>query len=130
MADILPKALLLGAGGAAIVLAFAVTGGPGTGRAENRDQTRVYDLIALRQHVECMTGEGALPEKLGPTSACPATDLKLKDPLDGDYTYRVITPESYELCAKFEDPKAINPYGRIDPKKIDPETGCVIFQRH
>lgn len=100
---------------------LVMTGGPGQGRAERRDQTRSMDLSEIQGLLICKAHQD---RRLGtdptPTDACPMTP-RLADPFtDTPYRIELIAPDTIRLCADFELPPR-------DDSRSD-ESGCIIQQ--
>lgn len=100
---------------------LVMTGGPGQGRAERRDQTRSMDLSEIQGLLICKAHQD---RRLGtdptPTDACPMTP-RLADPFtDTPYRIELIATDTIRLCAAFELPPR-------DDSGSD-ESGCIIQQ--
>ncbi|GAA0291185.1 hypothetical protein [Rhodovulum strictum] len=105
-------------------LGLLATGGPGKGRMEKRDATRLADLQGLADLAHCLARTGDLPETLAPSDACPR-DIRLADPFTGaPYRYERLPEGAFRLCAGFEDAEWLRDTRRSD---LDPATGCVVF---
>jgi len=105
-------------------LGLLATGGPGKGRMEKRDVTRLTDLQALADLAYCLAGTGDLPAALVPGDACPR-EIRLADPFTGTpYRYERLAGGAFRLCAGFEDAEWLRGTRRGD---LDPATGCVVF---
>jgi len=78
-----------------VVDAFWVIGLPNVRRSQSLDERRVNDLRSLQWEVLSMyQRDGKLPETL---------DMLVKDPGTGaSYEYRVVAPDTFELCATFD----------------------------
>lgn len=105
---------------------LATVGGPGTGRVERRDGTRLSDIQRLATYVRCLadTRGGAPTDALRPVETCRA-DIRFDDPFTGEpYRYERISPTAYRLCAAFEnaDWLAARPY-----TELDADSGCIQF---
>lgn len=108
----------------AVVLAVAQVGGPARGALEKRDDLRLRDLQRIRDQISCLTDieDAPLPETLGPTDVCD-TGQRYADPFSGQpYVYRVLGPNTYLLCAEFEDAERIADRG--EPMLGRFEEGC------
>lgn len=114
--------------GLAVLFGLWAVGGPEQGRAEARDRTRMQDLQALAQHVQCQANEtGTLPARLEGTESCPLT-ARLADPYSGAvYTYHGVSAVAFRLCAGFETDQA----GSLpwQANGYDPATGCLTLRR-
>lgn len=107
-----------------VVLGLVATGGPGKGRMERRDETRLSDLNLLRSHVLCVAESrgDVLPDRLEPLETC-RHDIRFADPFTGEpYRYERLSPTAFRLCATFEDPASVHDW-RDDA--LDKETGCL-----
>lgn len=107
-------------------IGLAVTGGPGKGRVERRDQTRLWDLNQLRDYVFCIAESrgNVLPDTLEPVEIC-RRDIRLSDPFTGaPYRYEKVSPTSFRLCAVFEDPDWVTDNLGAS---LDRDTGCLHF---
>ncbi len=102
---------LVGASVSVVVLAtvigsFFITGSPTTERIRRLDQQRVNDLQSLNNAINSFTEQNqkTLPSSLEELSKQPNFYVSsIVDPMTRfPYVYRILTPESYELCAKFE----------------------------
>lgn len=89
--------LILGAVGGGLM----ITGGPAHQRAIRMDQQRNRDLNALRSQIQQYFQENdKLPETLANLKYIPSETLH--DPeTHQPYDYRIISPESFSLCATF-----------------------------
>lgn len=107
-----------------VALGLVVVGGPGRGRMESRDETRLSDLHRVRTYVICVakSGGGVLPDRLERLEIC-QQDIRFADPFTGEpYRYERLSPTAFRLCATFEDPE------RIQDRRWDAlakETGCL-----
>lgn len=94
---------------AAVVLALALTGGPGYARKQKRDSVRDQDLLSLAVWADCQTDTQSKPlpsldDTQGMRPECGSRPRRA-DPYDGtSYRYKVTGPRSYKLCAVFELP--------------------------
>ncbi len=124
----LAAVLIAGLGMLVVTLALTFTGGPGQGRMERRDETRLQDLQLIASQVECLAlaAEGQLPAGPGPTPLCPA-DPRVTDPYTGTpYRYEILSADAFRLCADFEtDLAARMPWNPVD---VDAEAGCLHFR--
>lgn len=113
----------------AIIAAMFSGGGPGAGRADTRDAARWHDLSRLSDLALCIAREdGVLPEVLGPHDICD-TAPPLTDPFTGeDYAFRVLSDDSFRLCAGFERPEQmLRRFGST--RHFNAQTGCLTVQR-
>jgi len=119
--------IALGLLAAALVVAgLATVGGPGQGRIERRDETRLSDLQRLATYVRCVadTQQQSLPDALRPVETCQA-EMRFDDPYSGTaYRYEKLTDTAFRLCARFEETDWLNDVRRGE---IDPATGCMQF---
>jgi len=108
----------------AIVVIVALTGmwlagSPARARRQELDQRRVRDLNNLSNAVGAeMSSFGRFPPTLGAlVHGRPRADLSLADPVTHvPYDYAVVDSTHYQLCATFDAPDSIGPYGeRVDP---------------
>ncbi|MBR9652184.1 hypothetical protein [Thalassovita aquimarina] len=109
-----------------VVFGLLTVGGPGKGRIEKRDDTRMSDLLVLSSYVRCVadTQGKTLPASLAPVDTC-QRDLRLTDPYtDTPYRYERVSDTAYRLCAGFEDPDWIIETRGAD---IDRATGCLQY---
>lgn len=112
---------------AAVLAGLYAVGGPGSGRAERRDEVRLDDLAWLVQFTECVarSSGGEPPETLAAFPEC-GGDLRLADPYTNDpYTYQKLSATAYRLCAGFERPASISRYAYGWMDGFEPSTGCV-----
>ncbi len=110
----------------AVVGGIATVGGPAKGRMEKRDQARMTDLNSLQSYVTCVARarEKTLPDSLDGNPECPR-NLDRIDPFDDTpYIYRKLDEESFELCAQFELPEALN---RWQTQNLNKDTGCIRY---
>jgi len=105
---------------------LALSGGPGQGRKERRDEARHQDLQRLSSLVQCRANaEGGLPADLLNTPACPET-ARREDPFTAaPYRYEAIDARSFRLCAGFELP--LEPTQIWGASEIDAEAGCLVW---
>ena len=111
---------------ALIVFGLRSVGGPGKGRQEQRDTTRLQDLRDLRTYVVCVanTQDKTLPTGLVPVETC-QREIRLADPFTGaPYLYERVSDTAFRLCATFEDPDWIIAFRAAD---LDRGTGCLQF---
>ena len=110
-----------------IGLGLVVTGGPGQGRKERRDEMRLEDLNLMSAQVHCLAraAAGQLPTDLAPTALCPGA-LRRADPFSGQpYRYDILSPETFRLCAEFEtDLAVLMDWNRVN---LDAEAGCILY---
>lgn len=109
-----------------ILLGLIASGGPGAGRLEKRDQTRLSDLRSLGSYVICVANarDQTLPDSLAPVEVCRRT-MRREDPFGGvPYRYEKLSPTAFRLCADFEDPARMNTGWGND---LNRETGCIDF---
>lgn len=124
----LPALLIAGLAVIVVVLALSITGGPGQGRMERRDETRLQDLQRIAAQVECLAlaADGALPADPASTPLCPA-DVRVADPYTGaPYRYETLSADAFRLCAGFETDLAIRMAG--NQVNVDVEAGCLHFR--
>ncbi|MBV0892003.1 hypothetical protein KTN05_09085 [Paracoccus sp. Z118] len=107
---------------AAIVGGLILSGGPGRGRMERRDATRMDDLTRLSTHISCLAGDsGRMPASLEETAGCPGP-VRLADPFtDAAYRIEPLEDGKFRLCAGFELPA--DDAGRWQRRSGD----CVVF---
>lgn len=112
-----------------VVLGIVTVGGPGTARAERRDQARLEDLQQLVPYIGCLTAQAGevLPQSLGPTNKACAEDPPLADRFDGEpYRYERLSGASYRLCARLERPDRLSSDAVWNPaSSFEPSTGCL-----
>ncbi|WP_212524921.1 hypothetical protein [Actibacterium sp. MT2.3-13A] len=111
---------------ALVVFGLLTVGGPGKGRMERRDATRLSDLQDLGQYVRCVanTQDKTLPAGLAPVETC-QRELRLADPFTGaPYLYQRVSDTAYRLCAGFEDTGWV---AEARERDLDPATGCLQF---
>ena len=109
-----------------VIVGVLTVGGPGKGRLEKRDSTRLSDLRAISQYVYCVasTQDRVLPGSLAPVKTC-QRDLRLNDPFtDTLYRYERVSDTAFRLCAGFEDPDWAIKNGGAD---LDRATGCLQY---
>jgi hypothetical protein len=109
-----------------VVFGLLTVGGPGKGRMEKRDATRLSDLSDLNFYVRCVanTQGKSLPASLAPVETC-QRELRLADPFTGaPYRYERVSATAYRLCAGFEDPDWVIEARNAD---LDRATGCLQF---
>ncbi|MGB8624453.1 MAG: hypothetical protein WCD16_16715 [Paracoccaceae bacterium] len=122
-----PAFLIAGLAVLAIGLGLAVTGGPGQGRKEHRDEARLSDLDRLSAQVQCLAraADGQLPQDLAPTTVCPG-ELRREDPYTGQpYRYEILTDRAYRICAGFETDLAELRRGNL--VDVDTKAGCIHY---
>lgn len=111
-----------------VVVAMVLTGGPVQARKEYRDNIRLQDLRAIRQHVACTVADraGPLPEVLEPVSGCGMVP-RLRDPYtDVAYRYEVLDHRTLRLCAGFE--VSADPHQQTGDETIGPDPDCRDFR--
>lgn len=118
----------------AITLGLMLSGGPGMGRKERRDETRIADLQALAEQVRCLAKaeDGHLPETIRGTAPCitprGSSGLRFEDPFTAaPYLYEVVDNSSFTLCAEFEAPERLAPPVTAS---FNAETGCIRFRNY
>ena len=111
------------AAGALVVAVMFVglwlAGSPANARRQELDQRRVRELSNLSNAVESeATGYGRFPSALeAMVRGRPRADLSLRDPVTHvPYAYEVIDSTHFQLCATFDAPDSVGPYGTaVDP---------------
>ena len=85
-----------------IALGIWVSGGPGAGRAEQRDQQRWSDLDAIALQAQCLAGEGTAVPPIVASAGCPDLPV-LADRQTGE-PYEITAPRAdlLRLCARME----------------------------
>ncbi|SFD06101.1 hypothetical protein [Tropicimonas isoalkanivorans] len=109
-----------------IVLGVRITGGPETGRMEERDRTRLSDLrdVATTVRAAANAESGTLPEALDSMIGAPS-DLRLADPFTGaPYRYERLSDRAFRVCADFELPDRIR---RPQVTDFDGGSGCLTY---
>ncbi|MHA6262822.1 hypothetical protein ACXYMO_06445 [Arenibacterium sp. CAU 1754] len=103
----------------AVIGGFFITGGPYQARMEKYDLTRWSDLTSVVNQMNCKNPRGDLPESLiietmqafcsGGTHI---SDDRFNDPeTKAPYEYRVTSPTTFQICARFHDfESARNPH--------------------
>ncbi|MFN3527082.1 MAG: DUF5671 domain-containing protein, partial [Paracoccus sp. (in: a-proteobacteria)] len=92
-------AALAGLGVLALLGGLWLTGGPGQGRAEQRDAARMADLEALAAQARCLALEGREVPPIGVSERCPEV-VRAADPWTGaDYLVEGIGRDRLRLCA-------------------------------
>jgi hypothetical protein len=86
-----------------VVAGLVVIGPPSRQRERRLDDERERHLKAISSAVDVYRSRNsALPKALNELAQASDAPLQLEDPETGrPYEYRVITPNSYELCARF-----------------------------
>lgn len=91
--------VLAGLGVLALLGGLWLTGGPGQGRAEQRDAARMADLEALAAQARCLALEGREVPPVGVSERCPDA-VRAADPWTGaDYLIEGIGRDRLRLCA-------------------------------
>lgn len=90
---------------AMVIGGLIVTGGPGRGRMERRDDVRQNDLADLYRHARCISAsEQRNDGDLSATAHCP-DEPRLTDPYSGEaYRIEPVEKRFLRLCARFETP--------------------------
>lgn len=89
----------------AVVLGLSVIDPPGTERMQKLDARRVEDMAAIIKAVDRYRSghQGQLPETLDEIAADLAARNSISDRVTGvPYEYRIETPHSFRLCARFD----------------------------
>jgi len=88
---------------AVILIALSLLDSPAQERLRRLDERRVDDLRELSYELDFYwTREGILPTSLEDLSSEPGVFVDLLDPETGQpYEYRVLSSNTYELCAVF-----------------------------
>ncbi|MFN3273518.1 MAG: DUF5671 domain-containing protein [Paracoccus sp. (in: a-proteobacteria)] len=93
---------LAGLGVLALLGGLWLTGGPGQGRAEQRDAARMADLEALAAQARCLALEGRAVPPIGVSERCPEV-VRAADPWTGaEYLVEGIGGDRLRLCAVME----------------------------
>jgi type II secretory pathway pseudopilin PulG len=92
--------------GAAIVGGLTMIGSPGAARQRRMDERRVADLAAIGRATDLYRSRrGTLPKGLDALAAEAGAGISTLDPDTREpYEYRAIDSDSYELCARFQQP--------------------------
>lgn len=102
---------------AAVIAGLVLTGGPGKGRSERMDQTRINNLNTLSGHIESYYRvHDEMPEAVTAFEAEPAYAAFTTDPRSGEpYPYEITSESSFRLCATFETdgPHELYPFARV-----------------
>ncbi len=90
----------------AVIAGFLIVGSPAQERLRRFDQQRVQDLQMLQSElINYWQNKGVLPEKLAKMEDATRGVAIPHDPQSGaDYSYRIVSKESFELCADFAKP--------------------------
>lgn len=88
---------------AAVIVGVILLDSPAQERLRRLDERRVDDLRELAYALDLYwTREGSLPPTLEELSSAPGVSVELFDPETGHpYEYRVLSNNTYELCAQF-----------------------------
>ncbi len=88
---------------AMIIVGVSVLDSPAQERLRRLDERRVDDMRELSYELDFYwTREGTLPPSLEQLSSEPGVFVELSDPETGlPYEYRVLSSNTYELCAVF-----------------------------
>jgi len=111
---------------ATVAVGLFVVGGPGAGRMEKRDETRIADLRQLGTFVHCAAdlNQNTLPEVLTQNAEC-NKDIRLADPFTNTpYKYEKVSPTTFRLCAELERPEA-SAQTLFHNTEFEPSTGCL-----
>jgi len=104
---------------AAMFIGLWLAGSPARARRQELDQRRVMELSNISNAVNLeIQGFGRFPPTLDHlVRGRPGAGLSLNDPVTKvPYTYVVIDSVRYELCATFDAPDSVGPYGTaVDP---------------
>jgi len=104
---------------AVALLAMWLAGSPAKARRQELDQRRVRELSAISGQIETeFLGRGRFPGALDElVRGRPSAGLSLADPVTHEpYEYAVLDSVRYQLCAKFDTPDSLGPYGQaVDP---------------
>lgn len=93
---------LAGLAALALLGGLWLTGGPGQGRAEQRDAARMADLEALAAQARCLALEGRAVPPVTASERCPEA-VRAADPWSGaDYLVEAIGGDRLRLCAQME----------------------------
>ena len=109
-----------------VVLGLATVGGPGKGRTESQDRTRLSDLQTLSAYVECVAeAQGRrLPETLDTVEAC-KFQTRLSDPFTAEaYRYERVSATAFRVCARFADLEGLPAVWQVP--HFDRESGCIL----
>jgi hypothetical protein len=98
------KPIAIAAVFASMIAGLVMVGPPSEARARKLDDRRVEDLRSLAGAVDLYwSRRGALPASLQEATREQRDSSPVGDPLTGHpYSYRVISVDSYELCADFQ----------------------------
>src|SRR5262249_50558885 len=117
-----PSRLARAAGAAVllvVLLGMWLAGSPAGARRQALDQRRVMELSALSSYVDAeFEGYGRFPRTLDQlASGRPRAGVALRDPVTHvPYEYQVLDSVHYVLCATFDAPDSVGPYGtQVDP---------------
>ena len=88
---------------AVVIVGVTLLDSPAQERLRRLDERRVDDLRSISVELDFYwTREGTLPSSLEDLSSEPGVFLELYDPETGQpYEYRVLSSNTYKLCAEF-----------------------------
>lgn len=117
----------------AVVSGLVLLGSPGEAHVRRLDERRVADLREIALGMDLYrTKHDRLPDSIGDLWSDPNARLRLRDPITSKaYEYRVLGPNTYELCARFER-GTTDPLDRtewFDDASWNHGTGRQCFQR-
>lgn len=123
--ETLAQGLLVLLVGGAVVAGLIVTGGPGQGRAEKRDEQRWRDLRDSAALARCLYEvTGTAPEALHAMAGCSSIEVPTDPEIGAPYAYSLNGETGFRICATFEI--GVPSLYTVDPDWIDPETGCLV----
>jgi type II secretory pathway pseudopilin PulG len=102
------KSLAIVAVVATIIAGLVVLGPPSAERAHRLDERRMDDLRSLSNAVDLYRSRsGQLPASVNEASREIGDTLTWHDPVTGQpYPYKVVSADTYELCADFQQSSA------------------------
>lgn len=100
-AEVGPRGLI-GLALAMVVAGLWVSGGPGAGRAEQRDQERWADLEAIGFQAMCLAGEGVAVPPVVATEGCPNVPNLVDRQTGAPYQIALARPGTVRICAEME----------------------------
>lgn len=103
---------LIGLALAMVVAGIWVSGGPGAGRAEQRDQERWADLDVIAGQAMCLAGEGVAVPPVVATEGCPELPNLADRQTGAPYRIALVRPGLLRLCAEMESEAMA---GRLSP---------------
>jgi len=130
--DAFLPAVLAGLAIVAVVAGLVIVGGPGRGKAEQRDAERISNLRDASRLVACLARQNdmVIPEELLAQAACGPLD-GLRDPFSGSaIQFEKLGDRLYLLCTELELASDYEDDKTFAGGRLRADSGCIRYEYH